>query len=165
MQQVFLLYPERDRFETKDLWVEHPTRKGLWKIVGRANDYIYLAHGDGLHASTLEPEFERHELVQAALIVGHGRLKPMLLIELVSGSIGEAQTEKGREALLLSLRLYLDKVNAQCHAAVQVAPELILFAQQDKAFVRTMKGSVARMQSLELYSEAIEDMYRVAAYH
>ncbi|MCJ1312470.1 hypothetical protein MMC25_006144 [Agyrium rufum] len=29
MQQMFLLYPDRDRFETNDLWVEHPTRKGL----------------------------------------------------------------------------------------------------------------------------------------
>ena len=28
MQQVFFLNPELDRYETKDLWVEHPSRKG-----------------------------------------------------------------------------------------------------------------------------------------
>lgn len=31
MQPVFDLHPEWERFETKDLWVEHPVRKGTWK--------------------------------------------------------------------------------------------------------------------------------------
>ena len=162
MQQIFLLYPDRDRFETNDLWTEHPTRKGLWRIVGRADDYVYLAHGDGLHASTLEPEIECHALVKAALIGGHGRPRPILLIELEPDAVDEVQHEKGREALLQSLGPYLAKVNAQCHVAVQLLPELVLFAKQNKPLVRTMKGSVARMKSLELYKDEIEDMYRIA---
>ena len=77
MQQIFLLHPDRSRFETNDLWIEHPERKGFWKIVGRKDDYVCFSHGEGLYASTLEPEIERHELVKSAPICGHGRPKPV----------------------------------------------------------------------------------------
>ncbi|KAE8133478.1 hypothetical protein BDV38DRAFT_274310 [Aspergillus pseudotamarii] len=39
-QQIFKLYPGLDRFETKDLWAEHPVHKGLWRIIGRTDDYV-----------------------------------------------------------------------------------------------------------------------------
>lgn len=156
MQQIFFLYPDLDRFETKDLWVEHPTRKGLWKIVGRTDDYVYLAHGEGLYAATIEQEIERHELVQAAVIGGHGKPKPMLIIETVQ----KEQDKSDHEDLLQSLSPYLKKANALCHASVQISPDMILIAKQDKPLVRTMKGSVARLPSLNLYEEEINDIYK-----
>ena len=61
LQQIFQVYLDRDRFETNDLWVEHPSLKGHWKIVGRSDDYISFSHGDGLHASGLESELEDHQ--------------------------------------------------------------------------------------------------------
>ncbi|KAI9644584.1 hypothetical protein NHQ30_006605 [Ciborinia camelliae] len=156
MQQIFFLYPDRDRFETNDLWIEHPTRKGLWKIVGRTDDYIPLSHGDGLYASTVEREIERHDLVQAALVGGHGMPKPMLLIEIVP----EKRDEGLREKFMQSLLPYLEKVNSQCHESVQISPELVLLTQPEKPFVRTLKGSVARLPSLSLYEQEIKDIYR-----
>ncbi|KAK3179111.1 hypothetical protein OEA41_001250 [Lepraria neglecta] len=159
MQQVFMAHPDESRYETNDLWVEHSERKGLWKIVGRTDDYVYLAHGEGLHASTLEPEIERDQLVKAALIGGHSRPKPVLLIELVPDAQTKAESEAGRRALLESLQPYLDKVNAQCHPSVQLSQELIIFAKTNKPFERTAKGSVARAQSLQLYEDDIETIY------
>ena len=159
MQQVFMAHPDESRYETNDLWVEHSERKGLWKIVGRTDDYVYLAHGEGLHASTLEPEFERDQLVKAALIGGHSRPKPVLLIELVPDAQTKAESEAGRRALLERLQPYLDKVNAQCHPSVQLSQELIIFAKTNKPFERTAKGSVARVQSLQLYEDDIETIY------
>ncbi|PQE27382.1 AMP-binding enzyme protein [Rutstroemia sp. NJR-2017a WRK4] len=156
MQQIFFLYPDRDRFETNDLWMEHPTRKGLWKIVGRTDDYIPLSHGDGLYASTVEREIERHDLVQAALVGGHGKPKPVLLIEMVPGKHDEELLEE----FIQSLLPYLEKANAQCHESVQVSPELVLLAKPEKPFVRTLKGSVARLPSLSLYEQEIEGIYR-----
>lgn len=75
MQQIFVLYSNLDRYETKDLWIEHRTRKGFWKILGRTDDYVYLSYEDGLYASTMEKEIEGHEIVKVALIGGHGRSK------------------------------------------------------------------------------------------
>ena len=63
VQPIFLMYPEKSRFETSDLWIENPKRKDMRKIVGRTDDYIYLGSGDGLHVSSLELEIESHQLV------------------------------------------------------------------------------------------------------
>jgi acyl-CoA synthetase (AMP-forming)/AMP-acid ligase II len=157
MQQIFLLYPDLDRFETKDLWVEHPTRKGLWKIVGRMDDYLPLSHGDGLYAASLEPEIEQHPKVKAALIGGHGRPLPVLLVELHDET--EVASDAGHKAMIKSLQPYIDKVNEHCHDCVKLSPERLIFASGDKPFIRTVKGSVARMPSLELYKEQISALF------
>ena len=163
MQQIFLVHPNKSRFETNDLWVEHPERKGSWQIVGRKDDYVYLAHGEGLHASTLEPEIERHELVQAALIGGHGRPKPVLLVELIPSAQTKAETESERQTLLKSLQPFLEKVNSQCHPSVQISQDLVIFAKKNKPFERTIKDSVARVQTLQRYKDEIEDIFANAA--
>lgn len=160
MQQIFRVYPDRERHPTSDLWIEHPSQRGLWKIVGRADDYVYLAHAEGLHASTLEPEIERHPEVQAALIGGHGRPKPVLLVELIPDAQHSIQTEVDHQNLLQSLKPYIDNVNAQCHPSVQLDPKLIVAVKKDKPLERTVKGSVARVQSLKLYDEEIDQVYQ-----
>ena len=162
MQQIFLTYPDKTRFETNDLWIEHPKRKGLWKIVGRTDDYVYLADGQGLHASSLEPEIEGHERIRAALIGGHGRPRPVLLIEFIPHAKTEANIEPDRSTLLQSLQPYLDKVNAHCHPSVQLSQDLVLFATEEKPFERTAKGSVARVQTLQLYEAEMTEMYTSA---
>lgn len=156
MQQIFHLYPDKDRFETSDLWVEHPIRKGLWKIVGRTDDYVYLAHGDGLYASTMERELERHGLIQAALIGGYGKPKPIVLIEIVP----ELHGKEIGEGFMESLIPFIERANAACHDSVKLSLQQVLLATTGKPFVRTMKGSVARMSSLSLYEQEIEDLYK-----
>ncbi|KAE8360421.1 hypothetical protein BDV27DRAFT_161686 [Aspergillus caelatus] len=119
-QQIFKLYPDLDRFETKDLWTEHLVHKGLWKIIGRTDDYVYLSHADGLHASLLEPEIEAHPRVRSALIGGHGPPAPVLIVELFSTEEGES-----REELVSSLRPYIEKVNARVHDCVRLSTERV----------------------------------------
>ncbi|EIT82217.1 hypothetical protein AO1008_11774 [Aspergillus oryzae 100-8] len=148
-QQIFKLYPDIDRFETKDLWTEHPVHKGLWKIIGRTDDYVYLSHADGLHASLLEPEIEAHPRVRSALIGGYGRPAPLF------------STEKGetQEELISSLQPYIEKVNARVHDCVRLSTERVIVAAEKKPFIRTIKGSVARMQTLALYEDEIAALF------
>lgn len=35
-----------EAYATNDLFVEHPTKKGWWKIVGRVDDQIALSNGE-----------------------------------------------------------------------------------------------------------------------
>ena len=153
MQQIFQVYPDRETFETDDLWVEHPVHKGLWKIIGRSDDYVYLAHGDGLHASLLEPEIIAHPSVKSAIIGGHGQISPVLLVELIPGA------EQDDTALRESLKPYIDKVNVHCHDCVKLSSERLIFATKDKPFVLTVKGSVARQQTLALYEREIASLF------
>ncbi|KAH8427638.1 putative AMP-binding enzyme [Aspergillus melleus] len=152
MQQIFQVYPDRDTFETNDLWVEHPKYKGLWSIIGRSDEYVYLAHGDGLHASLLEPEIIAHPSVKVALIGGHGRPAPVLLVELNSGVENDS-------ALVESLQPYIEKVNAQCHDCVKLSLSRLILAKEEKPFILTAKGSVARLQTLALYETEIATLF------
>ncbi|KAJ0413539.1 hypothetical protein BJY00DRAFT_58408 [Aspergillus carlsbadensis] len=154
-QQIFLVYPDLDRFETKDLWREHPVHKGLWKIVGRTDDYVYLSHGDGLHASSLEPEITAHPSVKSAVIGGHGRSAPVLLVELNPG----AEYEDNHQALIESLEPYMQRVNSRVHECVRLSAERVIVAKREKPFVLTVKDSVARLQTLALYEDEIAALF------
>jgi hypothetical protein len=152
MQQIFSLYPHLDRFETKDLWVEHPTHKGLWKIIGRSDDYLCFSHGDGLHASLLEPEIMAHPNIKNALIGGNGKPGPVLLVELVEST--------DREALIVGLRPYIEKVNSRCHESVHIPLDRVVIASKEKPIIATIKGSVARLQTLDLYKDEIAAFFQ-----
>lgn len=159
----FFVHPDRSRFETSDLWIEHPERRGFWQIVGCTDGYVYLAHGEGLHASSLEPEIEHHEFVKAVFFGGHGHVRPVLLVELLTDAQVRAQNESERNALRDSLQPCLQKVNAQCHPSVQLFQGLVLFAKNGKPFVRTTKASVARVQTLQLYLNEMSELYKCPA--
>lgn len=155
LQPVFMVYPDRTRFETNDLWVEHPVYKGLWKIVGRTDDYVAFSHADGIHASSLEPEIETHPDVKAALIGGNGRPAPVLLLELFPG----VRVDGDGGQLKRSLQPYLDRVNELCHECVRLSSDRVIFATEKKPFLRTVKGSVVRLQTLDLYSDEISALF------
>ncbi|KAI9046324.1 uncharacterized protein KD926_004162 [Aspergillus affinis] len=152
MQQIFQVYPDRNTFETNDLWIEHPKYKGHWSIIGCTDDYVPLAHGDGLHASLLEPEIIAHPNVKAALIGGHGHPAPVLLVELNPGAENDP-------ALVESLQSYIEKVNALCHHSAQLSPSRLIFTKEEKPFVLTIKTSVARLQTLALYETEIAALF------
>jgi acyl-coenzyme A synthetase/AMP-(fatty) acid ligase len=155
MQSIFKLYTDRDRYETNDLWAEHPVYKGLWKIIGRADDHVSFSHGEGLHASRLEPDIEAHPAVKSALIGGHGYSGPVLLLELYGGTLDE----NDRDSLFDSLQSNIDKVNAQVHECVALSADRIIIATEDKPFVRTVKGSVGRVQTLASYKDEIAALF------
>ncbi|KAE8423486.1 hypothetical protein BDV36DRAFT_279029 [Aspergillus pseudocaelatus] len=135
MEHIFSVYRDRDRYETKELWVEHPSHKGHWKIVGRTDDYVNLSNGDGLHASLPEMNIEAHPAVRAVLIKGQGRPAPVLIVQL----FGEYESGN-REEMADSLWSYIEKVNLRCH-------------DREKQFVQTVKRSVACGSTLAMYEE------------
>ncbi|KKZ63458.1 hypothetical protein EMCG_02269 [[Emmonsia] crescens] len=154
LQPIFHLYPDLQSFETHDLFIEHPEHKGIWKIIGRSDDYIFLAHGGGLNASILERDIVAHPSVKSVLIGGHGRPAPVLLVELISTA--EADDDN---VLKKSLEPYIEKANEQCHDTVKLSPERLIFAKKEKPFITTIKGNAARLQTLVLYEAEIAALF------
>ncbi|KLJ11455.1 hypothetical protein EMPG_13357 [Blastomyces silverae] len=154
LQQIFQLYPDRQTFETNDLFIEHPEHKGLWKIIGRKDDYVYLAHGDGIYAALLEEEIVAHPSVKAALIGGLGRPVPVLLVQFVPGAEAD-----GVDALKRSLEPYIEKANVHCHDAVKLSSERLIIATKEKPFITTIKGNASRLQTLKLYEKEIAALF------
>jgi hypothetical protein len=100
---------------------------------------------------------ERHKLVQVALVGGHGRIKPIVLIEMVNGTT--------QESLLDSLLPYIEKANSLRYLSVHIPSELVSLVTREKPLVkrllvRTLKGSVARLSNLALYKKEIYDFHK-----
>ncbi|OAT05989.1 AMP-binding enzyme [Blastomyces gilchristii SLH14081] len=126
-----------------------PNPKLLINIIRyRKDDYVYLVHGDGIHAALLEEEIVAHPSVKAAVIGGFGRPVPVLLVELVPAA--EADDV---DALKRSLEPYIEKANVHCHDVVKLSSERLIVAKKGKPFVTTLKGNALRLQTLELYEE------------
>ncbi|KAK5097631.1 hypothetical protein LTR70_000656 [Exophiala xenobiotica] len=164
MQPVFDLHPEWDRFETQDLWVEHPVHKGTWKIVGRMDDYVFLRSGDGLYVSPLERMLEEHPCVRSAVIGGQGRPVPVAVVEVDADVEAKVGTEERRREVVRSLRPYFDRINEGCHEMVRLDPEVVVFAGGHRPFPRTVKDTVLRLAALKMYEGDIEGVYERCGY-
>lgn len=155
-QQLFHVYPNLDRFPTKDLWAKHPSEPGLWRYAGRIDDLIVFSHGEDLYASDMEAEIQKHPDVSAALIGGDGRPRPFLIVELNHDAV---VMESEKESRLRNLWPVIETANEQCSDYVKLSRKLIIFADPAKPLVRTAKGTISRQQSLALYSEDVERLY------
>jgi len=155
-QQIFLLYPELDEYPTKDLFVKHPSKEGLWLYAGRSDDMVVLANGNGLHASSLEAIIIRQPTVQAVLIGGEGRDLPFLLVkpsEDVLSSGGE------REAILSAIWPAVEAANSSISELMNIKKELTILWKIEKPFIQAGKGSLLRRETFGLYSGEIEAAY------
>ncbi|KAF1956867.1 putative AMP-binding enzyme [Byssothecium circinans] len=153
-QQVFHVYPELQEFRTKDLFAKHASKTGFWKYVGRTDDLIIFSHGEDLYATGMEEEIAAaHDDISGVLIGGQGRPKPFLLVEWKGNdSAGE------RLAKLLPI---VEHANRNCSELVKLTEGLILFTVPEKRLVRTIKGTVSRRESEELYRDEINSLYTV----
>jgi len=155
-QQIFKVYPDLDRYPTRDLWVKHPVKEDLWRYAGRVDDLIILSNGSILEASSVEAEIAKSPDVRVALIGGQGRARPYLIIELMDDKLSEG-TEK--DVTLAKIWPYVERGNALCSHAVKLSKGLIIFTDAERPFPRTAKGTVSRQQSFALYASEISKLY------
>lgn len=152
-QQIFQVYPDLDRFSTKDLWTKHPTKPDLWRYAGRSDDLVILSHGEDLYATDIEVAIEKHPDVAAALIGGQGRPRPFLIVEWKNDP-------EGSDGRLEKLWPVVEQANERCSDYVKLSRPLVFFTDPAKPLVRTAKGTVSRRQSLGLYASKIDELYK-----
>ena len=155
-QQVFYLYPDLDRFHTKDLWTRHPIKEGLWAYAGRTDDRIIFSHGESLEAAKIEADITNHPDIRAAVVGGEGRLHPCLIIEL-AGPVDLSQAEQSK--ISDSLWPEISRANRLCSEYVKLQKDLVVCASAAKPLVRTVKNTVLRRESLALYQAEIAALY------
>ncbi|RDL36935.1 uncharacterized protein BP5553_04368 [Venustampulla echinocandica] len=157
-QQVFYVYPELDRFPTKDLWNRHPVEPDLWAYAGRTDDLVILSHGEDLYASKMEAEITMDPMIRATLLGGEGRPKPFVIIELIEDAEFPA-TEVAKQALIESLWSAVERANRLCSEYVKIEKSLVLIVNPQKPLARTAKSNVARRESLALYKVEIDAFF------
>jgi acyl-coenzyme A synthetase/AMP-(fatty) acid ligase len=155
-QQIFRLFPDLDEFHTKDLWTRHPVRKDLWRFGGRTDDLVNLSHGESLYVTPIEATIQENPDIRTAIVGGQGRLRPFVIIELVSStSLFGAEKEKKLSAVWP----YIQRANERCVDEVKISQGRVLFADTTKPLPRTAKETTLRNSAFALYQSEIDLLY------
>ena len=142
-------FPNEEVWHTKDLFKKHPT-KGLWQFAGRADDIIVLSSGEKYNPVPAEVSLGSIPGIKGAMIVGHSRFSPALLLELSPDASNTTVADLWPE---------IDAVNSKTPEFGKIRRSLIFIAGPDKAFERAGKGTIIRASTERLFQLEIDELY------
>ena len=154
-QSIFSTFPDLDEYSMKDLYKKHPMKPGLVRLRGRTDDVISFSTAEKLNPTTMEDTINSHPQVLSALIAGHGKFQPCLLIEPRTALI----SEHAKERMIEDIWSAVQRANQDCPAHGRIMKDFITFASPDKPFSRSGKGTVQRVMTLDLYKGEIDMLY------
>ncbi|KAL9052717.1 MAG: hypothetical protein Q9162_005218 [Coniocarpon cinnabarinum] len=158
-QQIFWVYPDEKVVRTKDLFQKHPTKEGLWRFVGRVDDFVSLAHGPGMYVAKLEAELMLDPRIETALVGGQGRTQAFVVLS-PEPTWRQEQSGKSDDEILEELWPLVEMVNRHCSEIAKLRRETTMIADADRSLPRTGKGGVARNAALGLYEDDVERLYQ-----
>jgi thioester reductase-like protein len=147
-------FPDLKEWRSGDLFLQHPTKLGLWQYHGRIDDLIVLANSHKINPVAFETGMLDHPLISGALMVGTKRAQPALLLEFELEA-----TSKTKEELISEVWPLVEKANALIPHYGFIAKSKIIFSDHRKPFIRAPKGSIVRKPTIALYATEIEDVY------
>lgn len=151
-QGIFHTFPEKESINFKDLYMRHPTKPNLWAFKGRSDDLVVLSNGYKISPLELEAFISTHPAIDGCLVFGTGRPQAGLLVEL-------KDPLNKTDELLDSIWDTVKKANSISRHKNQLLRDFVTFAEPEKPFFRTDKGTVKRPATLTLYADYIERFY------
>lgn len=153
-QSTFKSFPTWTEHYVKDLFTPHPVKKHHWKFVGRIDNNIILSVGQNINPQTLELAIAKHPLVKSATMLGTGRPRPCLILELYSHDDTEAQIDATWPVI---------EEASKGRAGYDVLERSsIIVAKQDKPIPLNIKGDIKRPVLYTLYKDEMDAYYSVA---
>ncbi|KAI0436490.1 hypothetical protein F4803DRAFT_556958 [Xylaria telfairii] len=163
IQPIFSVFPDRQEHRSGDLFSPHPTKPGLWRYRGRADDCFVLVTGSNINPLAMEGHVCGNAEVKSAVMLGQRRPRPGLLIELQDEILAEeailADDPERRAALISSIWPAIERGNKEYYDLAHVQKDRIIFTLPERPMIKTPKGTVMRRQTLELYAKEIDEMY------
>ncbi|KAF2721307.1 acetyl-CoA synthetase-like protein [Polychaeton citri CBS 116435] len=156
-QGIFWTFPDIEDYPMKDLYEPHPTKPDLWKYVGRVDDITVLENGEKFNPKPSESCIASHAQVKTALIVGTGRVQPVLLIEPQAGSELAAGCDTSR--VLSLLKTVVVEANALLPGHAQIHFSHIRVVQDAQLFPRSGKGELQRVRALKALQYETDQAY------
>ncbi|KZT23244.1 acetyl-CoA synthetase-like protein [Neolentinus lepideus HHB14362 ss-1] len=151
--------PDVPGYATSDLFEKHPTKEGLWKIIGRADDVLILASGEKTVPAPIEGKVLTSSLVSGAMMFGRGHNEVGILIE----PRHEHAINPVDEVTLAEFRNLLwpiiEEANEDSPTFSRIFKEMILVTSPDRPMHRTPKGTVIRHATMADYTKEINELY------
>ena len=117
---------------------------------------VVFSNAGKLNPLAYEESLLSNPHIKTALVIGNGRLKPALLLELHDGL---PNTLEGIVHTMNSIWHTVEGANAVSPKHGVVSRSHILFTKSDKPVMRASKGTVQRKLTLELYQDDINRLY------
>ncbi|KAJ7075175.1 putative aminoadipate reductase [Mycena belliarum] len=146
-------------YGTSDLFVNHPEKKHLWKIVGRVDDVIVHTSGEKTVPAPMEDIVASSPDVAGAVMFGSERAQAGIIIETVPGLQIDVQNVTQLAELRDKIWPTIEEANRIAPAFSRLFKETMLFTSRDKPLPRAGKGTVLRKATINLYSPEIEAIY------
>ncbi|KAF2490390.1 acetyl-CoA synthetase-like protein [Lophium mytilinum] len=151
VQPIFRLFPDLEEYGTGDLFLRHPSDLDLWRYHGRADDLQTFSLGGKFHPTALEQRLTQHPDVHEAMLVGTGFPRAALLLRLKESCSSDGLT---------NVWPLIEESNRTCPAYAIILRQLVYLVDPDKPFPRTVKGTVQRKVTVELYLEELQRLFK-----
>ncbi|GJE99727.1 acetyl-CoA synthetase-like protein [Phanerochaete sordida] len=155
--------PGERAYATSDLFEPHPTKPGLWRIVGRKDDVIVLGNGEKIVPVHQEGYIAASQLTTGCVMFGREREQPGILVEPSAEHAIDPRDEKALVAFRNKIWARVEEANAMAPAYAKIFKEMILVTDPDRPLPRAAKGTTIRKQALAVYKEKIEALYDTIA--
>ncbi|KAI1750591.1 nonribosomal peptide synthetase [Xylaria castorea] len=157
LQGFFYTFPDLDEYSTHDLFIPHPSLPYHWTYHGRADNIIVFSNGEKLNPITIEGIVQDHPQVKGAIVVGSDKFQPALLLE----PFTHPKNQEEERALIDDVWPLIEKANSETVAHGQIIRDLIAVTDQNRPFLRTGKGTIQRIGTLNLYKDDIDRFYEM----
>ncbi|KAL0961454.1 hypothetical protein HGRIS_006399 [Hohenbuehelia grisea] len=148
--------PDKLGFDLPDLFEKHPTKEGLWRILGRKDDVFIDATGVNVVPGPMEAVVNSNPHVATAVMFGQHRMQSGILIQLnESGLADDVDETILRDHIWQSI----EEGNRIVQNYARINKSMILFTTLSKPLPLKVKGLVRRKDALKLYEHEIDTLY------
>ncbi|KAJ6606020.1 hypothetical protein DFH09DRAFT_966174, partial [Mycena vulgaris] len=122
-----------------DLLEQHPEKPYLHRIYGRKDDLIPFSSAAKMNPGPVEAHINRNPLVDSALVFGHGRIHPGVIIQLKPEFYDLLTDAEKRAKVLDTVWSSVDEANSISPTHFQIPRKMIVLANPRKPFALTSK--------------------------
>ncbi|EKM50758.1 uncharacterized protein PHACADRAFT_153008 [Phanerochaete carnosa HHB-10118-sp] len=148
-------------YATNDLWKPHPSKEGLWRIIGRKDDVIVLSLGEKVVPIPQEGVISSSRIVQGAVMFGRGKSQCGVLVEPRKGHAISLNDVNALLKFRNKLWPVVEEANRTAPAFARIFKEMIIVTDRARPLPRTAKGTVVRKQALKAYEKEIDSLYAI----
>jgi thioester reductase-like protein len=151
--------PDVKGYATSDIWIPHPTKPRLWKIIGRKDDVIVHTSGEKTVPGPMEDILMSSPYIMSAIMFGREHDQTGVLIELKPAYAIDPTNEPDLIAVRNLLWPMVEEANKVAPAFSRIFKEMMLIVSPNKPLPRAGKATVMRKAALALYRDEIEGIY------
>ena len=138
-----------EEWQTKDLFLPHPVKPGLWKYYGRKDDVMVLSNGEKFNPVPSESIISGHSSLAGVLVVGDNRPQPAVLLE-------PRDVPQNPTTLAENIQPLIDEANSKVAQQGHIFKATIV---KPGSFLRAPKGTVVRKLTADKFRREIDHLY------